>query len=101
MFHEPLTGFFPAGGHATLYASQPTFRGEILCFPSLKVPSNKVSPLELLGRPLPPCWLQEPLQIADEPHIRLATNPLKEVDNTEESSREGLGAAIAGDDPQV
>jgi hypothetical protein len=61
MFHEPLTGYQPgsswsgpAEGHATLCASHPTFRGEILCFPGLKVPSNKVSPLELLGRPCPP-----------------------------------------------
>jgi hypothetical protein len=104
MFHEPLyflsTRVLPvrhclAGGHATLLASGPTFGGEILRFLGLKALSNKVSPLELPGRPHLPCWLREPLQIADEPHIRPATDPLKEVDDTKASSREGLGAAIA------
>jgi hypothetical protein len=59
MSHEPLnwlsTQVLPvrhclAGGHATLLASGPTFKGEILCFLGLRAPSNKVSPLELLGR---------------------------------------------------
>jgi hypothetical protein len=74
MFHEPLnwlsTRVLPvryclAGGHATLLASGPTFRGEILRFQGPRAPSNKVSLLELLGWPHSPCWLREPLQIAD------------------------------------
>jgi hypothetical protein len=104
IFHEPLNWLSTrvlsvqhclAGGHATLLASGPTFRGEILRFLGLRAPSNKVSLLKLPGRPRPPCRLREPLQIADEPHICPATDPLKEVDGTNASSREGLGAAIA------
>jgi hypothetical protein len=103
MFHEPLNWLSTrvlsvwhclTGGHAILLASGPTFRGEILRFLGLRAPSNKVSLLELPGRPHPPCWLREPLQIAKEPHIRLATDPLNEVDGTIASSREGLGTAI-------
>jgi hypothetical protein len=64
--------------------------------PGTQGPSKQGFLLELSGRPHPLCWLREPLQIADEPHIRPATNPLKEVDDTEVPSSEGLGIAIAG-----
>jgi hypothetical protein len=66
MFHEPLnwlsTRVLPvrhclAGGHATLLASGPTFRGEILRFLGLRALSDKISLLELPGQPRPPCWL--------------------------------------------
>jgi hypothetical protein len=104
MFHEPLTGYQPWSSwsgialpedmqHSTL--TIPLSGERSYAFRGLRAPSNKVSPLELPGRPRPPCWLREPLQIADKSHIRPAANPLKEGDDAEDSSCEGLGAAIA------
>jgi hypothetical protein len=104
MFHEPLTAYQPGSswsGIALLEDMQhsmlavPLLGERSYAFWGSEVPSNKVSPLELPGRPHPPCWLREPLQTVDEPHIRLATNPLKEFDDTRVSSCEGLDATIA------
>jgi hypothetical protein len=91
MFHEPLIGYQPGSSwpgialledmqHSTL--AVPLSGERSYALRGLEVPSNKVSPLELPGRPRPSCWLREPLQIADEPHIRPVMNPLKEVDDT-------------------
>jgi hypothetical protein len=74
----------------------PTFGGEILRPSGFKIPLNNVSLLELPGQPRPPCWLREPLQIVDEPHIRLDANPLKESGATKVPLFKGLGIAIAG-----
>jgi hypothetical protein len=104
MFHELLPVYQPGSswsGIALLEDIQhsalaiPLLGERSYAFRGSKAPLNKVSPLELPGRPRPPCWLRELLQIANEPHIRPAMNPLKEVGDTRVSSCEGLGTAIA------
>jgi hypothetical protein len=91
MFHEPLTGYpslsswysiaLPENMEDSLWAL-PLLGERSYALQDLRSHQTRFPRYNSLDQPRPLCWLREPLQIVDEPHIRPATNPIKEIGAT-------------------